>query len=47
MDVFTYRPPRMRKNGQIASSSRPTQEYAALVESILRSTWPEMAESDK
>jgi chromosome partitioning protein len=43
MDVFTYRPPRLRKNGLISSSSRATQEYAALVESILRATWPELA----
>jgi chromosome partitioning protein len=40
MDVFTYRPPRQRRNGNIASSSRPTQEYAALVESVLEATWP-------
>jgi len=35
MDVFTYRPPRTRRMDQIASSSRATQEYAALVERIL------------
>jgi len=35
MDVFTYRPPRMRRSDQIASSSRATQEYAELVERIL------------
>lgn len=35
MDVFTYRPPRARRNDQIASSSRATQEYAELVERIL------------
>ncbi len=35
MDVFTYRPPRARRNNQIASSSRATQEYAELVERIL------------
>jgi chromosome partitioning protein len=46
MDVFTYRPPRLRKNGLIASSSRATQEYAALVESILRATWPEIANTN-
>ena len=27
MDVFTYRPPRQRQPGQLASSSRATQEY--------------------
>jgi hypothetical protein len=41
MDVFTYRPPRQRRSDQIASSSRATQEYAALVETVLRQTWPE------
>ena len=35
MDVFTYRPPRQRRPEQIASSSRPTQEYAGLVETML------------
>ena len=35
MDVFTYRPPRQRMPGQIESSSRPTQEYAAVVEKIV------------
>jgi chromosome partitioning protein len=39
MDVFTYRPPRQRRPDQIASSSRPTQEYAGLVETILQTTW--------
>ena len=39
MDVFTYRPPRQRRPGQIASSSRPTQEYAQLVEVVLERTW--------
>lgn len=38
MDVFTYRPPRARRSDQIASSSRPTQEYAGLVETVLRAT---------
>jgi chromosome partitioning protein len=36
MDVFTYRPPRYRRSDQIASSSRATQEYAALVEAVLQ-----------
>lgn len=40
MDVFTYRPPRQRTSEQIASSSRPTQEYAELVNSILIKTQP-------
>ncbi len=35
MDVFTYRPPRQRKPGQIYSSSRPTQEYSLLVDHVL------------
>jgi chromosome partitioning protein len=35
MDIFTYRPPRQRLPGQLASSSRATQEYAALVETVL------------
>jgi chromosome partitioning protein len=38
MDVFTYRPPRVRRSDQIASSSRPTQEYAALVETVLQAS---------
>lgn len=37
MDIFTYRPPRTRGAGQIASSSRATQEYARLVEIVLAS----------
>lgn len=40
MDVFTYRPPRQRRPDQIASSSRATQEYAQLVETILTKTRP-------
>jgi chromosome partitioning protein len=35
MDIFTYRPPRQRLPGQLASSSRATQEFAALVNIIL------------
>ncbi len=35
MDVFTYKPPRQRSGGQLASSSRATQEYAQLVEMII------------
>ncbi len=40
MDVFTYKPPRQRRTDKIASSSRATQEYAALVELILQKTSP-------
>ena len=35
-DIFTYRPPRQRSQEQIASSSRATREYAALVEYVVR-----------
>jgi len=35
MDIFTYRPPRQRLPGQLTSSSRATQEYAALVETVI------------
>lgn len=38
MDVFTYRPPRSRTAGQLASSSRATQEYGDLVQYILEET---------
>ncbi len=38
MDVFTYRPPRQRRAEAIASSSRATQEYAALVEQVIQRT---------
>jgi chromosome partitioning protein len=38
MDVFTYRPPRQRQAGKIASSSRATQEYAQLVDLVLERT---------
>jgi chromosome partitioning protein len=41
MDVFTYRPPRQRRAGQLASSSRATQEYAQLVDVVLEMTWPQ------
>ena len=40
MDVFTYRPPRQRTSELIASSSRHTQEYAELVNSVLIKTQP-------
>lgn len=38
MDVFTYRPPRTRTSDHIASSSRATQEYATLVDEVLKRT---------
>jgi chromosome partitioning protein len=38
-DVFTYRPPRQRQERPLSSSSRSTQEYAELVEKILKLTW--------
>ncbi len=38
MDVFTYRPPRGRTPENIASSSRATHEYAALVDLVLHKT---------
>ena len=38
MDVFTYRPPRQRTSEVIASSSRPTREYASLVDLVLEQT---------
>jgi len=40
MDVFTYRPPRARRPDQIASSSRPTQEYAQVVDLVIERTTP-------
>jgi cellulose biosynthesis protein BcsQ len=38
MDVFTYRPPRSREDGRLASSSRATQDYAILVEEVVDRT---------
>lgn len=38
MDVFTFAPPRSRDEGQLASSARPTAEYGALVETVIRRT---------
>ena len=40
MDVFTYRPPRTRTSEKITSSSRATQEYAELVDLVLKKTRP-------
>ena len=38
MDVFTYKPPRSRQDGRLESSSRATQEYAELVNEVVRRT---------
>lgn len=38
MDVFTYRPPRSRQDGRLESSSRATQEYAEMVNEVVRRT---------
>jgi len=38
MDVFTYRPPRVRNSENIASSSRATREYANLIDIVLKRT---------
>ncbi|MBM3120978.1 MAG: ParA family protein, partial [Chloroflexi bacterium] len=38
MDVFTYKPPKSRTDSRLESSSRATQEYASLVEEVLRRT---------
>ena len=38
MDVFTYKPPRSRHDGRLRSSSRATQEYAVLVNEVVRRT---------
>jgi len=38
MDIYTYKPPRSRHDGRLRSSSRATQEYAFLVEEVLRRT---------
>lgn len=38
MDVFSYRPPRQRSGGQLASSSRATQEYGELVLHVIQQT---------
>jgi len=40
MDVFSYRPPRSRQDGRLRSSSRATQEYARLVNEVVRRTTP-------
>jgi chromosome partitioning protein len=38
MDIFNYKPPRRREDGALRSSSRGTQDYAQLVESVLKRT---------
>lgn len=38
MDIFTYKPPRQRLPGQLASSSRATKEYGDLVEAVFKRT---------
>jgi len=38
MDIFTYRPPRVRSSASIVSSSRATHEYAELVDLVLNKT---------
>jgi chromosome partitioning protein len=38
MDIFTYRPPRVRSSESIVSSSRATHEYASLVDLVLQKT---------
>ncbi len=38
MDIFTYRPPRVRTSASIVSSSRATHEYAGLVDLVLQKT---------
>jgi chromosome partitioning protein len=37
-DIFTAYPPRTREAGQLESSSPPTQEFATLVEEVVRRT---------
>jgi chromosome partitioning protein len=38
MDIFNYKPPRTREGGRLESSSRATQEYAALVNQVIART---------
>lgn len=38
LDIFLYKPPRTWTDGQIESSSRATQEYASLVNDVMRMT---------
>jgi len=38
MDIFNFRPPRRREDGALRSSSRGTQDYAQLVETVMKRT---------
>jgi chromosome partitioning protein len=38
LDIFLFRPPRSWGDGQLASSTRATQEYATLVDDLIRRT---------
>ena len=38
MDIFNFRPPRKREDGALRSSSRGTQDYARLVEVVIKRT---------
>jgi chromosome partitioning protein len=38
LDIFLYRPPRTWADGQLESSTRATQEYASLVEAVMKRT---------
>ena len=38
LDIFLFRPPRSWSDGQLASSTRATQEYGALVSDMVRRT---------
>jgi chromosome partitioning protein len=40
LDVFMYKPPRQRSDNTLESSSRATQEYAALVNLVIQRTQP-------
>lgn len=42
-DIFTAYPPRTRTADQLMSSSQPTQEFAALIEEVIRRTSVRMA----
>jgi chromosome partitioning protein len=38
MDIYTFKPPRTRQDGRLRSSSRATQEYAGLVDVVMKRT---------
>jgi len=46
MDIFTYRPPRVRNSASIVSSSRATHEYAELVDLVLHKTHKKTVKKD-